>query len=58
MNHNKLNNTTQVASKGLYIYVNSVDILFDDSWRYGQYMGDTTFILVPKKNFIMPNGGY
>ena len=47
-----MDNTTWVSSKGLYIHANTIDIHFDDSHEYGEYVPDTcTFILVPKTNF-------
>lgn len=40
------------SSKGLYCMANHVDIHFDDSVEYAEYVPDfCTFILVPKKNF-------
>ena len=41
-----------VRSKGDYIHREKVDIHFDDSWEYANFIPDScTFILVPKTNF-------
>jgi len=41
-----------LRSKGDYIHRAGIDIHFDDSYEYGQYIPDTcTFVLVPKTNF-------
>jgi len=41
-----------VRSKGDYIHRENIDIHFDDTWEYANFIPNTcTFILVPKKNF-------
>ena len=45
-----------LRSKGNYIFSEHVDVHFDDSYAYAEYVPDfCTFILVPKKNFDMLN---
>lgn len=42
-----------VRSKGNYIYRWELDIHFDDSYEYAQFVPSTcTFILVPKRGFV------
>ena len=50
---------TWARSKGDYLHRERIDIHFDDQHEYANWVPDfCTFILVPKKNFILPTGGY
>lgn len=47
-----MEDTDWVRSKGDYIFREKVDIHFDDSWEYANYVPNfCTFVLVPKENF-------
>lgn len=47
-----MDNKIWIRSKGDYIRRNKIDVHFDDSYEYAEFIPPTcTFILVPKKNF-------
>jgi hypothetical protein len=47
-----MENETWVRSKGDYIHREHIDIHFDNSWEYANYVPDfCSFVLVPKDNF-------